>query len=90
MRAITNMPLGSTEIYKPSVMLNILGEHLPLLLKKLKDLPPEAKMHLYGKQECRTGRKMGHINITTDTLDLLLTPLIKLDIWDEALLSNML
>jgi len=90
LRAITNLPLGSTEIYKPSIMLNILGEHLPLLLKKLKDLPPEAKMHLYGKQECHTGRKMGHLNITTDTPNLLLAPLIKLGIWDEALLSKML
>ncbi len=41
LRAITNLPLGSTELYKPAVMLNILGEHLPLLLEKLKDLPPE-------------------------------------------------
>jgi 5-(carboxyamino)imidazole ribonucleotide synthase len=23
---------------------------------------PQAKLHLYGKQEARPGRKMGHIN----------------------------
>ena len=90
LRAITNLPLGSTELYKPAVMLNILGEHLPLLLEKLKDLPPEAKLHLYGMQDCRTGRKMGHLNLTSDSLESLLEPLRKLGIWDAALLSKML
>jgi len=90
LRAITNLPLGSTELHKPAVMLNILGEHLPMLLKKLKDLPPEAKLHLYGKQECRYGRKMGHLNLTSDPLESLLDPLLKLGIWNEALLSRML
>ena len=71
-------------------MLNILGEHLPLLLKKLKDLPSEAKLHLYGKHDCRPGRKMGHLNLMSDSLETLLNPLQKLGIWDEALLSRML
>ncbi|MCH2270108.1 MAG: 5-(carboxyamino)imidazole ribonucleotide synthase, partial [SAR324 cluster bacterium] len=90
LRAITNMPMGSTELHKPAVMLNILGEHLPLLLKKLKDLPPEAKLHLYGKHDCRTGRKMGHLNLMSDSLETLLNPLQKLGIWDKELLSRML
>ena len=90
LRAITNMPMGSTELHKPAVMLNILGEHLPLLLKKLKDLPPKAKLHLYGKHDCRPGRKMGHLNLMSDSLETLLNPLQKLGIWDEALLSRML
>ena len=90
LRAITNMPMGSTELHKPAVMLNILGEHLPLLLKKLKDLPPEAKLHLYGKHYCRPGRKMGHLNLMSDSLETLLNPLQKLGIWDKELLSRML
>ena len=90
LKAITNFPLGSTEMYKPAIMLNILGEHLPLLLKRLKDLPPEAKLHLYGKQECRPGRKMGHLNLTADSPESLLEPLVKLGIWDEALFYKML
>ena len=90
LKAITNFPLGSTEMYKPAIMLNILGEHLPLLLKRLKDLPPEAKLHLYGKQECRPGRKMGHLNLTADSPESLLEHLVKLGIWDEALLYKML
>jgi 5-(carboxyamino)imidazole ribonucleotide synthase len=90
LRAITNLPLGSTELHKPALMLNILGEHLPLLLEKLKELPPEAKLHLYGKQECRAGRKMGHLNLTSDSLESLRAPLLKLNVWDAALLNKML
>ena len=90
LRAITNLPLGSTELYKPALMLNILGEHLPLLLEKLKDLPSTAKLHLYGKQDCRSGRKMGHLNLTSDSLESLLDPLQKLGVWDPDLLSKML
>ena len=90
LRAITNLALGSTELHKPALMLNILGEHLPLLLEKLKDLPPEAKLHLYGKQDCRSGRKMGHLNLTSDSLESLLEPLQNLGVWDADLLNKML
>ncbi len=89
-RAITNLPLGLADSCKSAVMLNILGQHLPLLLKQLKHLPPEAKLHLYGKKETRPGRKMGHINIVSDSSGSLLNPLIKLGIWEESLLSAML
>ena len=30
---------------------------------------PGAHLHLYGKQEARKGRKMGHLNITGATPD---------------------
>ena len=30
---------------------------------------PGAHLHLYGKDEARMGRKMGHVNIVADTLD---------------------
>ncbi|MBC8258679.1 MAG: 5-(carboxyamino)imidazole ribonucleotide synthase [SAR324 cluster bacterium] len=90
LRAIANWPLGLTALRQPALMLNVLGEHLPLLLKKLKHLPPEAKLHLYGKQECRPGRKMGHLNFTNDVPELLLKPLLELEIWDEDLLRKML
>ncbi|MBS1256741.1 MAG: N5-carboxyaminoimidazole ribonucleotide synthase [Deltaproteobacteria bacterium] len=89
-RAITNLPLGLTDTCQSAVMLNILGQHLPLLLKKLKHLPPEAKLHLYGKQETRTGRKMGHLNFVSESPDTLLKSLIKLGIWEESLLTRML
>jgi 5-(carboxyamino)imidazole ribonucleotide synthase len=30
---------------------------------------PAARLHLYGKEEARRGRKMGHVNFTAATLD---------------------
>jgi 5-(carboxyamino)imidazole ribonucleotide synthase len=30
---------------------------------------PAARLHLYGKEEARAGRKMGHINFTAATLE---------------------
>ena len=30
---------------------------------------PDVKLHLYGKEEARPGRKMGHVNFTAATLD---------------------
>jgi 5-(carboxyamino)imidazole ribonucleotide synthase len=48
-------------------MVNILGEHMNG--GDLSDLSPylpllkTGKIHLYGKAETRTGRKMGHVNV---------------------------
>lgn len=60
-RAVLNLPLGSTE-YTPTIMLNCIGK-----MPKIKDLltPKKAKPHTYKKQP-REGRKVGHINITGD------------------------
>jgi 5-(carboxyamino)imidazole ribonucleotide synthase len=77
-RAMTGMPLGDTRQHSPAVMLNILGDVW------FKDGPkraavtppwhevaamPAARLHLYGKEEARPGRKMGHLNFTAATLD---------------------
>ncbi len=62
-RAICNLPLCCTRIDRPTVMVNVLGEHLESLLSQYRDLPPAWKVHLYGKKHARPGRKMGHINM---------------------------
>lgn len=73
-RTMTRLPLGSTELHSPIVMLNLLGEVWlrQANTKKLdvsKILSDDlAKLHLYGKQEARPGRKMGHINCVGKTL----------------------
>jgi 5-(carboxyamino)imidazole ribonucleotide synthase len=72
-RAMARLPLGSTELIGPSIMLNILGDEWlvsgkqeePSWEKILK--APSAKLHLYGKAEPRVGRKMGHINFVGKT-----------------------
>ena len=68
-RAIAGLPLGSPAQIKPAAMVNLLGDvwqngdpdwSSALAINDL-------KLHLYGKREARLGRKMGHINILSDT-----------------------
>jgi 5-(carboxyamino)imidazole ribonucleotide synthase len=58
-RAMTGLPLGSTERLADARMENLLGDETERWLEILAD--PRAKLHLYGKQEARPGRKMGHV-----------------------------
>ncbi|QOS98859.1 5-(carboxyamino)imidazole ribonucleotide synthase [Brevibacterium sp. JNUCC-42] len=80
-RAISNLPLGSTKLLSPVVMVNILGEHVAPLLKKIDQLPKKAKLHLYGKQEAKEKRKMGHINLVSESVEEALQQADKLGIW---------
>ena len=68
LRAVLDYPLGDTDAIVPvTVMANVLGaaqtpsmtldERLHHLFARM----PEARVHLYGKDE-RPGRKIGHIN----------------------------
>jgi 5-(carboxyamino)imidazole ribonucleotide synthase len=70
-RAICNLPLGSTELYRPAAIANLLGDLWeggePNWAKALE--LPEVKLHLYGKAEPRPGRKMGHLTATAETPD---------------------
>lgn len=83
-RAVCNLPLGSTELTSPVVMVNILGEHLEPVLAKIGSLPPSAKLHLYGKAESKTKRKMGHINILAPSVEEALRDIERLEIWNKA------
>lgn len=74
LRAILGLPLGSTEIIKPSVMVNLLGEAGYSGVAKyhgLSDILSKKGIyvHLYGKKETRPFRKMGHVTIVADTLE---------------------
>lgn len=65
-RVITGMPLGSPSLHSQSVMVNILGDSWiggaePAWHKALAH--GNVKIHLYGKQEPRKGRKMGHFTV---------------------------
>lgn len=69
-RAICNLPLGDTTLLTPVVMVNVLGQHLDGAIKatctqdeKDNKLGVVPKLHIYGKTESKTGRKMGHINL---------------------------
>jgi 5-(carboxyamino)imidazole ribonucleotide synthase len=90
-RAICNLPLGSTELITPVVMVNLLGEHIAPLHDKLAEpgfleneaLGVSAKLHLYGKKEAKEKRKMGHINLLTDDVAKALTWIEQTGIWES-------
>lgn len=80
-RILADLPLGDTRAHESAVMVNLLGDiwfgapesaaesgrrepdwHAALEV-------PEAKLHLYGKDEARRGRKMGHVTCVAPSLD---------------------
>ena len=64
-RMLCNLPSGNCELKSPVVMINILGDIWGSSQPDWHDLLsiPNNKLHLYGKQEARVGRKMGHFNV---------------------------
>lgn len=58
-RAICGLPLGPVDMLAPSHMENLIGEEAADWLRYLSE--PEARLHLYGKNSIRPGRKMGHV-----------------------------
>ncbi len=74
LRAVCGLPLGSTALVRPTVMVNILGEDTvdPAVLAL-----PSCHLHWYGKGK-RAGRKMGHINICGHSVAELATRFVAL------------
>ncbi|RHW30942.1 5-(carboxyamino)imidazole ribonucleotide synthase [Neobacillus notoginsengisoli] len=81
-RAICNLPLGSTALHKPAVMVNVLGEHQEKLLTSLPGLR-DWNVHLYGKNEAKTGRKMGHATLIRSSVDEALQEIEHIGIWPK-------
>ncbi len=74
LRAILDLPLGSTEQYKPAAMVNLLGhpDHTgPAVYEGLQEVSawPGVNVHVYGKAITKPHRKMGHVNVVADTLE---------------------
>lgn len=77
-RAMARLPLGDVRQHSPAVMLNILGDvwfdgdkdggnpREPAWDRVL--ALPGAFLHLYGKDDPRRGRKMGHVTFVAPTL----------------------
>ena len=80
-RAMARLPLGDVRQHSPAVMLNLLGDlwfeagssddaqasaREPAWEKVL--ALPGACLHLYGKEEARRGRKMGHVTFVAPTM----------------------
>ncbi|MGG2025006.1 5-(carboxyamino)imidazole ribonucleotide synthase [Gottfriedia sp. S16(2024)] len=81
-RAVCNLPLGNTELLKPVVMVNILGEHVEEVLNVMQN-DSTLNVHLYGKEESKKGRKMGHINIMAASTELAMQKVKELGIWEQ-------
>lgn len=72
-RILMGLPLGSTELIQPGVMMNLLGADDFSGTYRLQGLEEVSAMegvyvHLYGKKESKPMRKMGHITVTSPTL----------------------
>lgn len=70
LRAVCGLPLGSTRLMTPAVMLNLLGDMWPGVEQSpdwsaiLEDA--SAALHLYGKKRAIERRKMGHATFLGD------------------------
>ena len=75
-RAMARLPLGDVRQHSPAVMLNILGDAWfadgsDAAIEPAWDQVlalPGACLHLYGKDDPRRGRKMGHLTFIAATL----------------------
>jgi len=71
LRTYMGWPAGDTRMHGEAAMVNLIGEDgagAPKLIgtdEMLKE--PGTFIHLYGKHETRTGRKMGHVTVVTDS-----------------------
>jgi 5-(carboxyamino)imidazole ribonucleotide synthase len=71
LRAVCGLPLGATTLVRPAAMVNLLGDlwaqgepnwAAALALS-------DVKLHLYGKETARPGRKMGHLTALAESVD---------------------
>lgn len=75
LRAILNLPLGNTESKVAGVMVNLVGEEGfsgNVIYKNMEDILQIEGVtpHIYGKKETRPFRKMGHVTIVNEDMDM--------------------
>ena len=71
LRAILNLPLGSTDNKAAGIMVNLVGEEGfegPVIYKNIEKIMgiKGVTTHIYGKKETRPFRKMGHVTIVNE------------------------
>jgi 5-(carboxyamino)imidazole ribonucleotide synthase len=71
LRAVCALPLGGVKQFAPAAMANLLGD---VWANGEPDWAaaaaiPNVKIHLYGKLDPRTGRKMGHLTAISDSVE---------------------
>lgn len=77
LHAIFDWKIGNTQMNVPAaVMVNVLGKRNgPVTLENIdfNQIPPIANLHIYGKSDCRVGRKMGHLTVRGNSVTECLT-----------------
>jgi 5-(carboxyamino)imidazole ribonucleotide synthase len=73
-RAILGLPLGSAELLHGGVIMrNLLGHSNGIAkvegIEEAYAISDRVNIHIYGKNECKTARKMGHYTITAETVE---------------------
>jgi 5-(carboxyamino)imidazole ribonucleotide synthase len=75
LRSILDLPLGDTSLIQSAVMINLLGEEGHNGKVKYEGLDVSLKLagvypHLYGKKITKPYRKMGHVTILDENLNV--------------------
>ena len=73
-RAIFNLDLGDTEHSGTAIMLNLVGDEGhegPVFYENIESVfnISSANLHIYGKEQTRPNRKMGHVTIICDKFE---------------------
>jgi len=71
LRAVCGLALGSSEYVRPAAMANLLGDLWTGGEPRWEAVCaiPDVKLHLYGKNAARPGRKMGHLTALAPTAE---------------------
>jgi len=76
-RSICGLPIPPVHQYQPAVMRNLLGADLTVARAQL-TAHPEWHFHDYGKAQIKPQRKMGHVTVLDDNVDVALASLAEL------------
>jgi 5-(carboxyamino)imidazole ribonucleotide synthase len=70
-RAVVGAPLGPTDLLAPAATANLLGDLWRKGTPRWDRVMamPDVKLHLYGKEGARPGRKMGHLTALAETAE---------------------
>lgn len=76
-RILNDLPLGDCYQARPAALVNLVGAPGFAGSTEVEGLSQAlaidgVSLHLYGKTECRPGRKMGHFSVVADTVDQVL------------------
>lgn len=74
LRTLMELPLGSTDLFSISAMVNLIGAENETGKAQIENLNeilkiPGVYLHWYAKEETRPGRKMGHITLVGNDLE---------------------